>query len=183
MTLPVKHKVYGAVLVVGAIAVGVDRALILPDEAAAGRLPSEHYAVAQPSTTPEATPPERPAWSISTARAAIADRLEEVAATRRFDLQRVPNAFVPPKSWEVAQTRETVPAGRVAAETFELTHTLTGVMASGDGGYAIIDGKTLFMGQELDGFELIRVSQRSAVLESNGVRVELILAEQGGSGS
>ena len=177
MTLSVKHKVYGAVLVVGVIAVTLDRVVILPDQAAAGRLPSEHYAVVQPATTPAASPSQSPAGSISTAGAVIADRLNEMAVTRGFDLQHVPNAFVPPKSWEVTETPPSRPAGRVAAETFELTHVLTGVMAAGGGGYAIIDGKTLFIGQELDGFELIRVSQRSAVLESNGVRIELVLAE------
>ncbi len=179
MTLSAKHKVYGAVLVVGVIAVTVDRVLILPDEAAADRPPSAHYAVTPPSTTAVASVSDNPPSSVSTVQAVIADRLEQLAASRGFDLQRVPNAFVPPTSWEVAETPESLPAGRVAAETFMLTHVLTGVMAAGDGGYAIIDGKTLFIGQVLDGFELLSVSDRSAVFEANGVRVELMLAEQG----
>ena len=65
MTLSVKHKVYGAVLVLGVIAVALDRAVILPDRAAAGRLPSEHYAAVKPSTTPAASPAQPPAGSIS----------------------------------------------------------------------------------------------------------------------
>jgi hypothetical protein len=179
MKLTVKHKIAGALCVLGLIAVAVDRVFILPDQAAADRPPSEHYAVVKRSSPSDETPEVAPVGSISTARAAIADRLERVAERHAFDLDRVPNAFAPPKSWIVETVRKGAGSSRVTAEMFEATHVLTGVMAAGDGGYAIIDGRTLFIGQTLDGFELISVSQRSAVLESDGERTELLLPEGG----
>jgi hypothetical protein len=181
MKVTVKHKIAGGLCVLGLIAVGVDRLFILPDAATAVRLPSEHYAVVEPSASPDETPEAVPVGSISTARAAIADRLDKVAQQRGFNLDRVPNAFVPPKSWLVEEVRKGTPSSRVTAEMFEAGHVLTGVMAAGDGGYAIIDGRTLFIGQKLDGFELISVSERSAVLDSDGERTELMLSEGGTS--
>lgn len=178
MKLTVKHKVYGAVLVVGVIGVTVDRVFILPDEAAADWVSPQRDATVRPPAA-DAGPADIPATPISTTRAAIADRLEAVAAARGFDLDRVPNAFVAPKSWMVLETPDPRRAIRASAETFDLTHVLTAVMAADDGGYAIIDGRTLFIGQELDGFELVTVSRRSAVLEADGVRVELMLPDQG----
>ncbi len=178
MKLTVKHKVYGAVLVVGVIGVTVDQVFILPEQAAADRISPELDAIVRPPAA-DAGPAGIPATPISTARAAIADRLEAVAAARDFDLDRVPNAFLPPKSWVVVETPDPWRAIRASAETFDLTHVLTAVMAADDGGYAIIDGRTLFIGQVLDGFELIAVSRRSAVLEADGMRVELMLPDQG----
>jgi hypothetical protein len=181
MKVTVKHRIAGALCVLGLFAVAVDRVLILPDRAVADRLPSEHYAVADRPSPSGETPEVAPVGSITTARAAIADRLERVAERRGFDLDRVPNAFVPPKSWIVEKARQGTTSSRVTAEMFEAAHVLTGVMAAGDAGYAIIDGRTLFIGQRLDGFELISVSERSAVLDSDGERAELMLAEGGAS--
>jgi hypothetical protein len=177
MKLTARHKVGGVLCVLGVIAVGVDRLFVLPQEAAADGLPSEHYAVVRSTGTPVADPPEVPAGSISTARAAIADRLEQVAARRGFDLEHVPDAFAPPKSWLLVEDPDGPRTTRMTAAEFEATRALTGVMAVGDGGYAIIDGRMLFIGQELDGFELIAVSERAALLELDGVRVRLELSE------
>ncbi|MHC4427918.1 MAG: hypothetical protein ACYS0D_04850 [Planctomycetota bacterium] len=181
MKVTVKHKIAGALCVLGLVAVGVDRVFFLPGPAAADRLPSQHYAAVERPSSSDETPEVAPVGSITTARAAIADRLDTVAQRRGFDLDRVPNAFAPPKSWLVEEVRPSSPSSRVTAEMFEARHVLTGVMAAGDGGYAIIDGRTLFIGQELDGFELISVSERSAVLVSDGERTELMLPE-GGTG-
>ena len=51
------------------------------------------------------------------------------------------------------------------------------VMAGGPNGSAIVNDKCLFIGQQIDGFRLISVGARNAVLESNGVRVELELSQ------
>ena len=181
MKVTVKHKIAGALCVLGLSAVAVDRVFILPDQAAADRPPPEHYAAVERPSPSDESPEVAPVGSISTARAAIADRLEKVAQRRGFDLDRVPNAFVPPRSWIVEKERQGAPSSRVTAEMFEATQVLTGVLAAGDRGYAIIDGRTLFIGQRLDGFELISVSERSAVLESDVERIELMLSEGGTS--
>jgi hypothetical protein len=177
MKLTGKHRAYGSVLALGVIALTVDRMFLQPDQTVAGRLPAEHYAVSRPMQTPDPGPESHPVASVSNPRAVIADRLEDVARARRLDLERVPDAFVPPTEWLSVETPEVRPANRMSAETFERTHVLTGVMAAAGGGYAIIDGKTLFIGMELDGFTLVSVSERSALLESDGERVELMLRE------
>jgi hypothetical protein len=181
MKLTAKHKIAGGLCVLGLVAVGVDRVFILPDAATAVRVPSEHYAVVERTSSPDGAPEVAPVGSISTARAAIADRLDGVARQRGLDLDRVPNAFAPPKSWLVEEVQRNTASSRVTAEMFEAKHVLTGVMAAGDRGYAIIDGRTLFIGQRLDGFELVSVSERSAVLDSDGERIELMLSDKGPS--
>lgn len=175
MKLTTRHKLGAVVCILGGLAVGIDRLFILPQEAAAERPPGEQSAPVV--TTGTANTPEIPAGSISTARAAIADRLEQLAQRRGFDLERVPDAFSPPTAWLVDVDPDGPRTTRMTAAEFEATHPLAGVMAVGDGGYAIIEGRMLFIGQELDGFTLIKVGQRSALFESDGVRVQLVLPE------
>lgn len=177
MSLTGKQKAYGAVLIVGVAALAVDRMFLQPEQTVAGRLPPEHYALSRPAGTPDPGPESRLAASVSNPRAVVADRLEELARTRGLDLERVPDAFIPPTEWLTVETPEVRPASRMSAETFVRTHVLTGVMAAAGGGYAIVDGKTLFIGMKLDGFTLVGVSERSAILESDGEKVELMLRE------
>ena len=71
-----------------------------------------------------------------------------------------------------------------AAREFLQRHRLTAVMRQTGGGVAIIDQKTVAVGQSLDGFRLVAVKERSAVLRRGQHRVELRLPEdvlQGGA--
>ncbi len=55
---------------------------------------------------------------------------------------------------------------------------LHAVMAQGAAGYAIVNGKTLFIGESLNGYRLLAVYDRSAILETPaGTRIELTLPE------
>ncbi len=115
---------------------------------------------------------------LSASTVTIADELDRVAATRGFDLVRIPDAFQPSSSWLTGRMETEAPApDRSAAERFKQDHTLTAVMVTGSKGYAIIDGEFLLMGQQMDGFTLVAVGNRSVVLESTEARVELTLPE------
>ena len=177
MSFTRKQKTYGAVLLLGLAAVGIDRVFILPGRASADRPPSERYAVTR--TAPPAPGPAAAAASPAQ-RSTIADLLDEIAAARGLDLTAVPDAFAPPAAWR-GEEGTPPPALPDAAERFRRAHTLNAVMASGENGYVIIDGRTLFIGQELDGFVLISVGVRSAVLTSGRVRVVLTLPDAGGT--
>jgi hypothetical protein len=105
----------------------------------------------------------------------IGHQLEVLARQRQLRPGDVRDAFRPSDAWPDGGAG-TGPSESVA-ERFKREHELTAVMAAGPGGYAIVDGRTLFIGQVLDGFTLVSVGPRHATLESGGVRVVLDLPE------
>ncbi len=178
MRLSTKQKVYASVLGLGVTALIVDRVVLLPRESAAQSAEPVEPAVALSTPVVEAARELVSASVLSASTVTIADELDRVAATRGFDLVRIPDAFQPSSSWLTGQMETEAPApDRSAAERFKQEHTLTAVMATGSKGYAIVDGKFLLIGQEMDGFTLVAVGNRSAVLESAEARVELTLSE------
>jgi hypothetical protein len=179
MNLKRKHKIYAALLGLGSIGVLIDRVFILPQEASAARPPADTYAV-PPTERGGPDTDLSPADARPPRRALIADELDDIAAARQFDLSNVPDGFTPSLSWRESEAPpDNLDSGRLAVERFKERHKLTGVMASGDDGYAIIDGSFLFIGQVIDGFKLVSVRERSIVLESRGGRIELALPDKG----
>ena len=184
---PRKRNLYIAVLGLGLIAVAADQLFVLPDEASAGR-PSGPITVtpAVPATTGAVAAPVELALDtgatdpLAAARVAIADRLDKVAQREGVDPTNVRDAFAPPAAWLQRDTGPTGPTGptRSSAEQFREAHRLNAVMASGRDSSVIIDGRTLYIGQELDGFTLVVVRARSAVLVSKRETVELTLPER-----
>ena len=177
MTLTKSQKVYVAILVIGAVALVIDRTLLQPEQAVAGAASALQYAIS-PSARDPGDPGSPRSEGPAPRQVAIARRLEQIAEQRGLDPTGVIDAFRPSPMW--LQLGE-VPVGPVEAESlaerFRRAHTLTAVMGSGDEGGAIVDGRTLFIGRALDGFTLISVGQRSAVLESGDTRVVLSLPE------
>ena len=175
MKLTTKQKVYAGIAGLGLLAVAADRLLILPHGAAADAPAPDSYALSSAERRPAAPLPVPAPLS---QRPTIADRLDAVAAARRFDLNNVRDAFVPSPAWLAGPGEPTgtgLESGRLAAERFRGAHVLTAVVASGEEGYAIIDGQILFIGQVLDGFRLVAVRPRSVILESNDTRIELVM--------
>ncbi len=107
----------------------------------------------------------------------LADRLRDYSRQRGIDASGVRDAFVAAESWrpkpQVAEAA-TRPVGRVPG--FSEKHELMAVI-TGPKGSAIVDGKCLQVGQELDGYRLVSVGHREAVFECDGERVELRLKE------
>lgn len=178
MTLTKSQKVYVAILVIGVVALVIDRTLLQPEQAAAGAASALQYAIS-PSTRVRV--PDDPGSPRSEGPAprqvAIARKLEQIAEQRGLDPTGVVDAFRPSPMWLALSETPVAPAVQVEslADRFRKAHTLTAVMGSGDQGWAIVDGRTLFIGRVLDGFTLVSVGQRSAVLESGDARVVLTL--------
>ncbi len=174
MTLTKSQRVYVAIMVIAVVALLIDRTLLQPEPAQASALQYTIPASERDPVDLEAPRSEGPAPR----QVAIARKLEQIAEQRGLDPTGVIDAFRPSPMW--LQLRE-VPVDDVQAELlverFRKAHTLAAVMGSGDEGWAIVDGRTLLIGQVLDGFTLVSVGRRSAVLESGDARVLLTLPD------
>ena len=177
---------YAAVLGLGALALVVDRAILAPADAAA--TPAAAADAAAPSTSAP-----RPSAAPAPPRGeSLAARLQRVG----WDdgpMPRTADAFVADESWR----REPLPASGVAPAAGELLaafregHRLTTVMAASktpDGSVAsravaVIErapgGEKVCIGEgdEIDGFRLVKIGDRSVQLERAGAVVELALPE------
>ncbi len=180
MPITTKQKVYGCVLATGLAAIAADKTLFTPSDAAAQDSFVSEYAIASSTSILAAARSDLAAMADLPAEGSdIADRLSALAEARSLDLSDVRDAFEPSPSWFSDNgTVQQQDLGGTAAATFVRSHRLMAVMAGGANGSAIIDDKCLFIGQQIDGFRLISVGDRSAVLESNGVRVELQLSQE-----
>ncbi|MEE9131441.1 MAG: hypothetical protein V3T84_15600 [Phycisphaerales bacterium] len=180
MPITTKQKVYGCVLVAGLSAFAADKTFFAPSDAAAQDSSVSEYAMTSSTSVLDAARRDLTAMAdLPTEGSDIADRLSAVAEARSLDLTDVRDAFKPSPSWIGDDgTVQQLDLGGPAAATFVRSHRLMAVMAGGPNGSAIIDDKCLFIGQQIDGFRLISVGARDAVLESNGVRVELQLSQE-----
>ncbi len=174
MTLTKSQRVYVAIMVIVMVALLIDRTLLQPEPAQASVL---QYAVPSSERDPgdlEAARSEGPAPR----QVAIARKLEQIAEQRGLDPTGAVDAFRPSPMWLGLGEAPVGPRkAELLAERFRKAHTLTAVMGSGDAGWAIVDGRTLLIGQVRDGFTLVSVGLRSAVLESGDARVVLTLLE------
>ena len=174
MTLTKSRQAYVAILVIGVVALVIDRTLLQPEPAEAS---AWQYAIS-PSTREPIDPGSPRSEGPAPRQVAIARRLEQIAEQRGLDPIGVVDAFRPSPMWLALGEAAVGPAQvESLADRFGKAHTLTAVMGSGDQGWAIVDGRTLFIGQVLDSFTLMSVGRRSAVLESGDARVVLTLPD------
>ena len=168
------QRVYVAIMVIAVVSLLIDRTLLQPEQAQAS---AWQYAVPASMRSPvdiETPLSEGPAPR----QIAIARKLEQIAEQRGLDPTGVIDAFRPSPMWlQISEVPVGVEQTESLVERFTKAHTLTAVMGSGASGWALVDGRTLFIGQVLDGFTLMSVGQRSAVLESGDVMVILTLTE------
>lgn len=177
------------VLAVGLLALVVDRVFLDhpagPDEAAAQQPePSSRpprpapraggAAAPRQAATPPAPQPDTQS---------LAARLEAAAKTIDPDLSNSRDGFTMPEAWWAEmQPPPAVEPSQAQQPAPTKEYKLMAVMVSdrGEGRHAIIDGKCLLLGEELDGLKLVSVTQQSAVLAGvgDGVRIELKLQEQ-----
>ena len=106
----------------------------------------------------------------------LATRLETFSREHNLEPLAVKDAFCAPQSW-LADLKPDRPMSstQVMAQDFVRQHKLTAVASFQNVGIAVIDDKQVRVGEELDGFRLLRVADRSAVFTSNGVQVKLTL--------
>lgn len=140
--------------------VGMDIAAMLPESA---------VALAQ----------EIPAQGPPSGLCLLADRMEEFARKNQLELTGVTDAFCPAPSWvgRVPQKqRRPVDPDKARVEEFIKSHRLQAVVVADRRSSAIINGRYLTLGQEMDRFKLVAVNKNSVVMVSQGARVVLRLA-------
>jgi hypothetical protein len=107
----------------------------------------------------------------------FAMRLRRIAqASADTDPGQVRDAFTPGPGWSSTASAKggaTDNQRRQAAEKFKSSHRLEAVLMTGNNHCAVIDGRTVYLGQTLDGYRLVAVHERSVVFQGDGVRVEL----------
>jgi hypothetical protein len=164
-------------------ALGLAVAALLLDRLAMGpgAMPKSASAEAVPSAVPahksaDAAVPAAHATPAASLR--LADRLKALA-TADLDPIHARDAFATPESW-LAQPKPVEAPAAVAptadpAEKFVREHKLTSVLLASDGGVAIVNGKVLRVGQEVDRFTLLRLEPGCAFFHScdEGVDVQL----------
>lgn len=111
---------------------------------------------------------------------ALAGRLEAFTRSGEHELGDLPDIFEPSASWRSAPSSEGAVAARPASasEAFQAAHRLNAVMLSDSKPGAVVDGRFLTIGQDLDGFVLTSVSERSAVFKAENEQAELALDPQ-----
>jgi hypothetical protein len=184
MNLTQSQKKYASILGVCVAALAVDRLFLSPpDNAAAGSVTSSAALPANDAELiAEAT---RPSRTLEIPETTVASRFEDIATERGLDPTAVPDVFRAPAHWLPDEPTtegpiiEDDPEGAERASKFLSSHRLNAVMAQGERGYAIIDGKRLQIGEALDGFRLREVHRRSVVLEDDGLEVTLELPSGG----
>ena len=161
-----RQKIMSAIFAVGLVGVAADRVLIRsqggPAAASGGSssLPATHLPAE--SAAPQETP--------------VTQCLNRLWSDKAVDFERVRNPFSLPSSWSNLNEK---PARTPldAGEVFARRHQLTAVVLDGPQSYVLIDDRLLRPGQEIDGFRLVAVENRSALFEGAGMRVRLELAD------
>ena len=203
MNLTKQQKIVGAVLVLAVVAIGVDRFVIGHDDPAdlvasevtprpaAARRPVARQA--KPVAVAAATPAAEAGFGNL---GALAGRLENLrlgseAKGQAMNLEAVRDAFRPPPSMVTSRKVETVDELQDAAKRFVERHKLAAVVKRQSGrGVAIIEDRTatsgsitVAVGQKLNGFTLVTVQDRVAILRRGAQRVELRLQEDPNAGT
>ena len=107
----------------------------------------------------------------------LSTRLEALAAAHKLKLDNVGDAFKPSPVW-VGSPKQVAPTTELVDAVAEFQKKkLTAVMKQNSGGIAVIDKTYLSVGQSLDGFRLVAVKDRSAILRRGNQRVELRLRD------
>ena len=181
MSLTTSHKIYASVLGVALVGFALDRTLLAPDGAAAGET-TPPAATGMDTVSIMATPMPIPVAAAPTRTLALSFR--ELAARRGLKLEDISDPFTVPNHWlpDEASIPIETSTGVSPGRRYLASHQLNAVMENAQGGSAIVDGKRLRIGDELDGFRLVLIQRRSVVMEGEGVRVTLALPALSGGG-
>jgi hypothetical protein len=159
MQITNKHKVYVAVVGAAVAAFLIDRAYFTPSAA----LAVADLLIHSPPQTDALNNFETAGFSEGT----IASKLKSISQP---NLDQIPDAFAPSHEW-INSVQPT--PGHL--DQFETTHKLSAVLASHNGGGAIINGQFVRIGQTVDGFTLTSINRQSAEFSSRTRKVTLSL--------
>jgi hypothetical protein len=164
MALTREQKVYLSVLAVAASALAADK-LFLGVTAPAVAAAAIQQVAAKPAEPVNQEPASaRFAARLRTAAAPAAD----AAVSDLFAVRLVREEAPTPQTPEIVAAAS--PA--VAIEQFRLAHRVT-ALASGKGAYAVVNGRTIRLGDSIGGLTLVEVNREAAVFASDNLRAEL----------
>ena len=108
----------------------------------------------------------------------LADRLVETARAHGIKAAGPRDAFRPPKAWTahlgvVVDSSAVGDVTELSARQFAKRHKLTATVVGTGGGMAMIDGRCLAVGRQIDGMKLVGVDRGSATFRAAGVTVIL----------
>ena len=183
MKLTKKQKGYVAVLVVALAAFLADRVFLLPpattSDADADAVDNPADLLIKPAggVAQAAPAPARSPYRVDL----LAERLTVAASEHRLDLSNVRDAFVPSVAWISGPKIVIHDSAAEAAAAFRDKHKLTAILVGSNGSTAIINGKSVTVGQRLGGFTLKSIDNRSTTFAAGQNQVELVLDPEASS--
>ena len=115
----------------------------------------------------------------SLGRPSVAQQLASISDKPELAVDQITDAFRPSAGWESSDSSANTPVAKAlpgrAGEVFADEHSLSGVIKTDSGGYAIINGQVVGLGNTLDGFRLVAMADNWVRMESKGIRVVLRL--------
>jgi hypothetical protein len=167
MRISRERKIYA--VLIGAAAVGLGAVFFSSGpgakvtEAAAAAVDPENKPVAKGSTEPADRGTDSPS---------LASKLKSFETSHKIDIPA--DAFKPSSIWAATKPKvEAFIASAQAADAFKGTHQLSAVLVAGTRSEAIIDGRTVALGQTVDGYKLAAVTPKTAMFVSGGNKVLL----------
>lgn len=178
MKLTRERKIYAGLMVAAISALLADQVFFLDSPASADAAPvAPPLAQAAAVVAVPAVDSRQLEYKVTELNAAnsLAHRLAAVARQHELTIADVDNAFEPSTTW-IAEPIAPPPAPLPSPATqFEARHKLTAVVTNARGGLAMVDGKPLEIGQELEQFVLIAVTPTTAVFRSGDATAVLQL--------
>ena len=170
MAISRRQKVCICLFALAVAALMIDRVVLSPADTGPDQALVDQ---ASPPSGRPAAPADKPAKPRCPS---LVTRLKALSEADGTDVSPGRDAFAMPEALltEMLPARSARPA-QSETTTPESDYRLMAVMVDTNGGYAIIDGKCLLVGQEVNGLKLISVAEDSAIVEANGVRTELRL--------
>lgn len=169
--------IYGAILGLAAAAFAVDRWVIGHNtEAAPAETDSVAVATAQPREAVTPSTSSAPAQAAAL-RTSLASRLAAAVETRKITLAAVNDVFAAPAAWSEEKVRAAAaktPKKDPAAE-FRTRHKLDAIMKTTHGGVAIVDGKSVRVGEKLEGLKLLAIDAQTASFGADGLVIQMKL--------
>lgn len=147
-----------------------------PAESSAGVIDGFDPALADPSTLVVAQAGQSGDQAQATGPS-LAQRLREAVSDQpHTGSSPTRNAFTTSPGWHTdagSEDSTTHNAPDHLVQEFQSKHPLDAVLVVGDERYAVIGGRTLNIGQTLDGYTLVAVQERSATFQGGGIRMEV----------
>ncbi len=170
MNLNKRQKTFLIIFFVGLVALVVDRTILRP-QGGPSAASAESFVAPEGSVLPAG---DAPAPGGAPPGPGLAERMGPLWLPEPADFERVRDPFVLPPSWFEA-LGGAGEAGPDPAALFAERHQLTAVVVDGQVSYALVDDRFIALGQQVEDFTLISVSDRVAVFEHRGKRAFLEL--------